>query len=90
MENTVLLNTETLIKPVSCNNLRNIPNAWGHQRYDGKYLKVSIDRQLDVNNKLAVYGTLRDWVIRHIEGIRLKGKSTVDFCKNCDCQQHTI
>jgi len=77
---------ETLIKPVSCNNLKDVPNSWGHQRYEGKYLKVVVDSQLDINNNLAQNGTLRDFVIRNVEGIRLKGKSGVDFCKNCTCQ----
>lgn len=86
MEAGIKGHLETFIKPVSCNNMKNIPNAWGHQRYEGKYLKVIVDQQKDVNNKLDSYGTIRDWVIRHIEGVKLKGKANVDFCKNCTCQ----
>ena len=77
---------ETLIKPAICNNLKDVPNSWGHQRYEEKYFKVVVDKQRDVNNNLSRYGTLRDFVIRNIEGIRLKGKSDIDFCKNCNCQ----
>lgn len=87
MERTAVEHTTTYIKPVECNNMKNIPNAWGHQRYEGKYLKVIVDKQRDVNNKLQSYGTLRDWVIRHIEGVKLKGKSEIDYCRNCTCQK---
>jgi hypothetical protein len=86
MDTNVVSNQQTLIKPVTCNNLKDVPNSWGHQRYEGKYLRVSVDSQRDVNNNLARYGTLRDFVIRNIEGIKLKGKQSVDFCKNCTCQ----
>ena len=77
---------ETLIKPIVCHGLQDVPNSWGHQKYSGDYLEVSVDKQLDVNNNLAQYGTLRDFVIRHIEGIQLKEKQKVTYCKNCTCQ----
>lgn len=77
---------ETLIKPTICNGLKEVPNSWGHQRYSGDYLKVSVDNQRDVNNHLASYGTLRDFVIRHVEGIKMKNKHKIDYCKNCTCQ----
>jgi len=79
-------NQEILIKPSICNGLKNVPNAWGHQNYSGQYLQVSVDKQKDVNNKLARYGTLRDFVIHHIEGIKMTDKKSIDFCKNCTCQ----
>lgn len=77
---------EVLIKPIICNGLKNVPNAWGHQNYSGEFLKVSVDKQKDVNNKLARYGSLREFVIRHIEGIKMTDKKKIDFCKNCTCQ----
>lgn len=86
MEKNLNPNQEVLIKPITCNGLKNVPNAWGHQNYSGKYLQVSVDKQKDVNNKLARYGTLREFVIRHIEGIKMKGNKSIDFCKNCTCQ----
>lgn len=76
---------EIIIKPVICDGLNNVPNAWGHQKYSGEYFKVSVDNQRDVNNNLASYGTLRDFVIRHIEGIKLKEKQKATYCKNCTC-----
>lgn len=79
-------NQEVLIKPTKCKGLKNIPNSWGHQKYSGEFLRVSVDTQKDVNNKLARYGTLRDFVIHHIEGIKMKDKMRIDFCKNCTCQ----
>lgn len=87
MDKNNLRPLETFIKPVTCNNLKDVPNSWGHQRYEGKYLKVVVDGQRDVNNNLAKNGTLRDFVIKNVEGIQLKGKSTVNFCKNCTCQR---
>lgn len=86
MSTTVNISEEVLIKPVNCNGFKDVPNSWGHQKYSGEFLKVSIDRQRDVNNRLDRYGTLRDFVIRHIEGIRLKDKQKVNYCKNCTCQ----
>jgi len=79
-------NQEVLIKPAICNGLADVPNAWGHQHYSGEYLQISVDKQKDVNNNLKSYGTLRDFVIRHIEGIKMKDKRSIDFCKNCTCQ----
>ena len=86
MAKTLKSGQEVLIKPINCNGLKNIPNAWGHQNYSGEFLEVSVDKQKDVNNKLARYGTLRDFVIRHIDGIRMMDKKRIDFCKNCTCQ----
>jgi hypothetical protein len=86
MEKKLNTSQEVLIKPINCKGLKDVPNAWGHQKYSGQYLRISVDNQKDVNNKLERYGTLRDFVIRHIEGIKMKGKSSVDFCKNCTCQ----
>jgi len=79
-------NQEILIKPAICKGLANVPNAWGHQNYSGEFLQIYVDKQKDVNNNLAKYGTLRDFVIRQIEGIKMKDKKSIDFCKNCTCQ----
>jgi len=76
---------KTVIKPVICDGLKNVPNAWGHQKYSGEYFKIYIDKQRDINNNSASFGTLRDFVIRHIEGIKLKEKQKVTYCKNCTC-----
>ncbi len=86
MESSLNKNQETLIKPANCKGLADVPNAWGHQKYSGEYLRISVDKQKDVNNNLAKYGTLRDFVIRQIEGIKMKDKKSIDFCKNCTCQ----
>ena len=86
MVKTLNSGQDILIKPIICKGLKDIPNSWGHQNYSGEFLKVSVDKQKDVNNKLARYGTLRDFVIRHIEGIKLMDKKKIDFCKNCTCQ----
>lgn len=77
---------ETVLKPGLCEGLHNVPNAWGHQRYSGEYLRISVDNQKDVNNNFSSYGTLRNFVIRHIEGIRMKNKMKVDYCNHCTCQ----
>ncbi len=86
MSTSINITQETLIKPVICAGLRDVPNAWGHQKYSGDYLQISIDKERDTNNNLDSYGTLRDFVIRHIDGIKLKNKQKITYCKNCTCQ----
>jgi len=77
---------EILIKPKNCKNLKDIPNAWGHQKYDGQFYRIKVDKHRKVSHQLPSFGTLRDFVIRHIEGVKPIEKQKVDYCSNCSCQ----
>lgn len=58
------------------------PVCWGYQEYDSKIRKVLKDKQVDVNNHKASYLVVQDFVVRYIDGIRLK-KGVVKECPTC-------
>lgn len=57
------------------------PNCWGHNEYDGKIRKLFKDKQIDVNNHKDSYQLIQDFVVKHIDGIRLKKSET--SCPTC-------
>lgn len=59
------------------------PNAWGHQKFDGFFMRGKWDKQINVNNKLEKYGFIMDFQVNYIDGIRLKGYEVASFCKSC-------
>lgn len=59
------------------------PNCWGTQEYDGKFREMFKDRQIDVNNREANYAFIQDFVVTHIDGIRLKSDKTGLVCAKC-------
>jgi len=59
------------------------PNCWGEQEYDNKIRTMYIDRQIDVNNNDANYAFIKDFVIKHIDGIRLKRGNNSSECPMC-------
>jgi len=71
-------------KTIKCCYELECANAWGHQKFDGKFYHRKNDKQIDVNNKLAKYGFIKDFQVNYIDGIRLKGHEVSDFCKSCD------
>ena len=58
-------------------------NGWGHQKFNGVFSRIKNDKQIDVNNKLARYGFIRDFQVNYIDGIRLKGREVSAHCKSC-------
>ena len=59
------------------------PNCWGRQRYDHLIREMYKDKQIDVNNDKANYTFIRDFVVRHIDGIHLiKGNNGYE-CPTC-------
>ena len=48
------------------------PNCWGHQGYDNKVRDLLNDKQIDVNNKNAKHAFIQQFVVEHLDGIRLK------------------
>ena len=48
------------------------PICWGHQEYDNKIRDIIVDRQIDINAGRENYGFIQDFVVKHIDGIKLK------------------
>ena len=48
------------------------PICWGYNEYDGKIRKVYKDKQVAVNNHKDSYMLIQEFVVNHIDGIRLK------------------
>jgi hypothetical protein len=47
------------------------PNCWGTQEYDKHIRKLYDDKQIDINNHLANYSFIQDFVVEQIKGIQL-------------------
>ena len=59
------------------------PNCWGSQEYDGQIRELYKDKQIDVNNHEANYAFIQDFVVTHINGIRLKKGANSLECPTC-------
>ncbi len=57
--------------------------CWGYQKYDGKIRTLLKDKQIDVNNHLMRYTMIKDFVVNHIDGIKLK-ESLIEPCEDCN------
>lgn len=58
------------------------PVCWGYQQYDGKIRTLLKDKQIDVNNHKDSYMIIKDFMVRHIDGIKLK-EPIVTECPTC-------
>lgn len=58
------------------------PVCWGYQQYDHKIRKLHEDMQVDVNNRKASYTLIRDFMVNHLDGIRLK-EGEIESCPSC-------
>ena len=59
------------------------PNCWGKQEYDNEIRELYEDKQIDVNNHASNYAFIQKFVVKHVDGIRLKkGKNSFD-CPTC-------
>ena len=59
------------------------PNCWGEQEYDKQIREMYEDKQIDVNNHSANYAFVQDFLVNHIEGIRLKKGNSGYECPTC-------
>ncbi|MBT8321384.1 MAG: hypothetical protein KJO90_06920 [Eudoraea sp.] len=59
------------------------PNCWGTQEYDNQIRELYKDKQVDVNNHEANYAFIQDFVVTHIDGIRLKRGNNSLECPTC-------
>ena len=59
------------------------PNCWGKQEYDHEIREMYKDKQIDVNNHEANYAFIQDFVVTHIDGIKLKKGNNSFECPTC-------
>lgn len=58
------------------------PLCWGYQEYDRK-IKIRVkDKQVDVNNHLRRHTRIREFLVRHVDGIRLQ-HGILQSCPTC-------
>ncbi len=48
------------------------PICWGESEYDGEIRQLYKDKQIDVNNHKASHAFIQDFVVKNVDGIRLK------------------
>ena len=58
------------------------PVCWGHQEYDHKIRTVFKDKQIDVNNHLDSYMKVGKFMVKYVDGIRLK-QGLIQECPTC-------
>ena len=64
------------------------PNCWGHYEYDGEIRQVARDRQIDVNNGHERYAFIQEFVVKHIDGIRLRDDGNWRVYPKCGTRSH--
>ena len=63
-------------------------NCWGRFEYDGEIRQIARDRQVDVNNGVERYAFIKDFVVTHIDGIRLRNDDHGQVCPKCGTRSH--
>lgn len=58
------------------------PVCWGYQEYDTKIRTMFKDKQIDVNNHQDSYMKVQKFVVKYVDGIKLK-KGKVESCPTC-------
>ena len=61
------------------------PVCWGYQAYDTKIRKLLKDKQIDVNNHKDSYMKVQKFMVKYVDGIRLK-QGRVEECPTCSKQ----
>lgn len=59
------------------------PNCWGSQEYDNQIREMYKDHQIDVNNEQANHTFIQNFVVNHVDGIRLKKGNNSFECPTC-------
>jgi hypothetical protein len=59
------------------------PNYWGDQEYENVIREKYKDPQIDVNNHEANYAFVQDFIVTHLNGIKLKSTATGGQCPRC-------
>ena len=59
------------------------PNCWGDQEYDKLIREKYEDAQITVNNHNANYAFVQDFIVTHMNGIKLKSTVKRTECPTC-------
>ncbi len=59
------------------------PICWGESEYDGEIRQLYQDKQIDVNNHKANHAFIKDFVVNHVDGIRLRKMESGYQCPKC-------
>ena len=58
------------------------PVCWGYQEYDTKIRQMFKDKQIDVNNHQDSYMKVGKFMVKYVDGIRLK-QGLIKECPTC-------
>jgi hypothetical protein len=60
-------------------------NCWGYQEYEGIYIAMAKDRQIDINNhdSTATKAFVQDFITTQLDGIRLIKEHNTFVCPRC-------
>ena len=59
------------------------PNCWGDQEYDDIIREKYKDKQIEVNNHNSNYAFVQDFIVTHMNGIKLKSTVKGNECPTC-------
>ena len=59
------------------------PNCWGDQEYDNLIRDKFKDTQISVNNHSMNYAFVQDFIVTHLDGIKLKSTVKGTECSTC-------
>lgn len=59
------------------------PNCWGDQEYDNLIREKYKDAQIAVNNRESKHAFIQDFVVTHLNGIKLKSTVNGTECPTC-------
>lgn len=59
------------------------PNCWGSQEYAGLIRELEHDFQVEVNRGTGKYDFIKEFVVKHLDGIRLKNTVHGLECAKC-------
>lgn len=59
------------------------PNCWGDQEYGNVIREKYKDIQIEVNNRESKHAFIQDFVVTHLDGIKLKSTVHGSECPTC-------
>jgi len=65
------------------------PNCWGDQEYDDLIREKHKDTQINVNNHNANYAFVQEFIVTHLDGIKLKSSINGLECPTCKMKSIT-